>query len=35
LSVVPEGKTNLASKADSSGKVTASPEGGRYTMESK
>ena len=35
LSVVPEGKTNLASKAELSAKVTASPEGGHYSMESK
>jgi len=35
LSVVPEGKPNLASKPELSGKVTASSEGGHYTMESK
>lgn len=35
LSVVPEGKPDLASKPQLSGKVTASPTGGQYTMESK
>ena len=35
LSVVPNGQTQLASKAEQSGKVTPSAEGGHYTMESK
>jgi zinc protease len=35
LSVVPTGKTDLASKAQQSGKVTPSAEGGHYTMESR
>ncbi|HMC56125.1 MAG TPA: pitrilysin family protein [Gemmatimonadaceae bacterium] len=35
LSVVPNGQTELASKAQQSGKVTPSAEGGHYTMESR
>jgi len=35
LSVVPNGQTELASKAQQSGKVVPSAEGGHYTMESK
>lgn len=35
LSVVPIGQPQLASRPEISGKVTASPDGGHYTMESK
>jgi zinc protease len=35
LSVVPMGKTDLASKPNASGKVTVSPDGGHYILESK
>jgi zinc protease len=35
LSVVPNGQTELASKAQQSGKVVPSAEGGHYTMESR
>ena len=35
LSVVPEGKSNLASKPEQSIRVTPSATGGQYTMESK
>ena len=35
LSFVPEGKTDLASKAGASVKVTVGPDGGHYLMESK
>jgi hypothetical protein len=35
LSVVPQGKTELASKPESSTKVTVSPDGGHYIMGSK
>lgn len=35
LSVVPTGQPELASRPEISGKVTASPDGGHYTMESK
>jgi zinc protease len=35
LSVVPQGKTDLASRADKSVKVTVAPDGGHYIMESK
>jgi zinc protease len=35
LSVVPNGQTELASRPQQSGKVTANAEGGHYTMESK
>jgi zinc protease len=35
LSVVPQGKTDLASRAESSKKVTVGPDGGHYIMESK
>jgi predicted Zn-dependent peptidase len=35
LSVVPMGKTDLASKPDKSGKVTVAPDGARYIMETK
>ena len=35
LSVVPEGKTDLASKPEASTRVVPSPSGGPYTMESR
>jgi len=35
LSVVPQGKTDLASRADKSVRVTVAPDGGHYIMESK
>jgi predicted Zn-dependent peptidase len=35
LSVVPEGKPELASKPEASAKVTLGPEGGQYIMGSK
>ena len=35
LSVVPLGKTDMAAKAESSTKVTVSPDGARYIMEPK
>lgn len=35
LSVVPQGKTDLASRPESSTKVTVGPDGGHYIMESK
>ena len=35
LSVVPQGKTDMASKPESSTKVTVAPDGARYIMESK
>jgi zinc protease len=35
LSVVPEGQTQMASKAEASTKVTVSPDGGHYIMGTK
>lgn len=35
LSIVPEGKPDLASQPESSRKVTVSPDGGHYIMEAK
>jgi zinc protease len=35
LSIVPMGKTDQASKADASTKVTVAPDGGKYIMEGK
>jgi predicted Zn-dependent peptidase len=35
LSIVPMGKTELASKPESSVKVTVSPDGGHYIMGAK
>jgi len=35
LSIVPEGKTDLAAKSDASTKVTVGPDGGTYNMGSK
>ncbi|HYC49691.1 MAG TPA: pitrilysin family protein [Gemmatimonadaceae bacterium] len=35
LSVVPEGKTDLAAKSQASRKVTVAPDGGHYIVESK
>jgi zinc protease len=35
LSVVPQGKTEMAARADASTRVTVGPDGGHYIMESK
>jgi zinc protease len=35
LSVVPQGKTDLAAKPEASAKVTVAPDGARYIMETK
>ena len=35
LSIVPEGKTDLAARPDASRKVTVAADGAHYTMESK